>query len=202
MRQLLDLIALAPLLLAGRAGATLPADNGGVAVFAAGDIAPKFEVACANHSSAAPDANYSLTLGGKSSNALVPSSLVILSMQLGNGSAGSEADLFVQHMVTSDASLDAFIGSDAVGADSPGNTSYLWLANGPTDEAAAAATAALRARLAARALAASKPPARALARMHFAVQSTNNTGALADWLAQWTTPITSIAFPGVNSPGR
>ena len=59
--------------------------------------------------------NYSLKVGGKSSSPLVPASLVILSMQLGNGSAGSELDLFVQHMVTANASLDAFLSSDAVG---------------------------------------------------------------------------------------
>eukprot|EP01052_Picozoa_sp_SAG31_P036819 SAG31_NODE_4650_length_3068_cov_2.827888_2_plen_488_part_00 len=44
-------------------------------------------------------------------------------------------------------------------------------------------------------------PAVALARMHFAAQATHNTGPLADLLAQWMTPVTSIVLtvPGQDA---
>jgi hypothetical protein len=197
----LSLLLLVMMVLVGRTGATLPADNGGAPVFEVGDLAPTFSVVCSNASSSElPASNYTLKLGGRSSDPLVPNALVIMSMHLGDSTAGIGPDLFVQHMATDNASLDAFLGSDAVGLNAAANTSYLFLARAPSDAEAARATAALRDRLTARAAAkqVAAPPESALARMHFAIQSTNNSKGLAGWLAQWTTPVTSIVFSALD----
>ena len=182
-----------------RCHASLPADNGGVATYAAGDIAPRIVVTCANFSSEetvsssreAEAGNYTLT-------AAKGTPLIILSASLGNSSDRTGPDLFVQNMVTNNASLDAFLDSDAVGSRAAGNASFLFLADTQTDYQAAAATTALRQRLAWRALAKNRSSSSALANVHFAVQSTSSTGALADVLSQWTTPVTSIVFPSIG----
>eukprot|EP01052_Picozoa_sp_SAG31_P036820 SAG31_NODE_4650_length_3068_cov_2.827888_3_plen_157_part_00 len=85
----------------------------------------------------------------------VPGALIVLSVRLGNGTSEGP-DLFVQNMVSDDASLDAFLASDAVGDTAVGNTSYLFLAEAPSDSLAAAATAALQSRLSMRAAAKSQ----------------------------------------------
>ena len=168
--------------LAAGAAATLPADNGGVQTYAVGDLAPGFKVVC---SAAGGGANYTLSsssgvttsdASGKAER--LPSSLLIFAM--------NEADLFTTNMATASASLDGFLGSDAVTGF---NASYLFLqhcADGDDDASAAAATAAFRERLAAR------PGGKTLARMHFAAECVSKTGALAAWLDQWTTPRTVI----------
>ena len=150
------------LALVSQSRATLPADNGGKVTFAAGDIAPKIAVVCANFSDeSAAGENYTLT-------PTRGASLIVLSIMLGNSSDGTGPDLFVQNMVTNNASLDAFLGSDAVGSDAAGNASFLFLADAQTEEEAAVATAALHTRLAARALSrlylhpAPRPPATTL----------------------------------------
>lgn len=179
--------------------ATLPADNGGPATYSAGDIAPKIAVVCANFSTEnaastsreSDTENYTLT-------ATKGTALIILSVALGNSSDMTGPDLFVQNMVTNNASLDAFLDSDAVGSEAAGNASFLFLADASTDVEAAVATTALRKRLAGRALAKNRSTTLALANVHFAVQSTSSTGVLADVLRQWTTPVTSIAFAGIN----
>ena len=207
-RQLLAL-ALALLASAHRAVlATLPADNGGVSSTAAGDLAPDFKVVC----SLTNGSNYTLTTnnGAVASPVDAPSpgaALVVLAVTppLAQRSAGGHSaellpDLFVQNMVESDASLGAFLGSDAVGSDAVGNTSYLFLAHASTDADAQAVTAALRARLSAKAVkmfGSSAPDA--LARMHFAAEPVSATGALSVWLGEWTTPVTAITFPAASN---
>ena len=182
------------------ADATLPADNGGAPTYAVGDSAPHFEVAVSNFSGVG---NYSLVVPS----AQVPSSLIILSVA--PPQPGGHADLFVQHMIFDNSSLDAFLGSDAVGASAIGNTSYLFVANCATDKLAATTTAALRTRLSARAAALGLQPQKVLTRMHFAAQSVAppvvgqvpvapKLQPLVAWLASWQTPVTSITFPGLT----
>jgi hypothetical protein len=196
---LLGLSARLALLSCGHA--SLPADNGGAATYSAGDIAPKIAVLCANFSSEAVPwskldeqgtGNYTLT-------ATKGTALIILSISLGNSSDRTGPDLFVQNMLTSNASLDAFLDSDAVGSEAAGNASFLFLADTQTDDEAAAAITALRSRLAARAAAKNRSTASALTNVHFAVQSTSSTGPLANVLRQWMTPVTSIAFPTIDN---
>ena len=109
--------------------ATLPADNGGTSTYAVGDIAPKIAVVCSNFSNAAGSDNYTLvpTKGA---------SLIVLSVSLGNSSDRTGPDLFVQNMVNNNASLDAFLGSDAVGSDAAGNA-FLFVVDAQTDDEAA-----------------------------------------------------------------
>eukprot|EP01043_Picozoa_sp_COSAG02_P046563 COSAG02_NODE_4367_length_5445_cov_2.017770_3_plen_610_part_00 len=191
LRGAIVVLALLVAVFSPQCHATLPADNGGAATYAAGDIAPKIAVECANFSDDAASDNYTL----------VPkkgASLIILSVSLGNSSDRTGPDLFVQNMVNSNTSLDAFLGSDAVGSDATGNASFLFVIDAQTDDEAAAAATALHSRLAGRALAKNHSVASALANLHFAVQSTSSAGALANVLRQWTTPVTSISFPTVD----
>jgi hypothetical protein len=172
---LLLLLLLAPTVLA-----TLPADNGGAVIYAPGDLAPSFKVVC---SGATVGTNYTLasssgvtTVDASGTAERLPSSLLVFAM--------NAADLFTSNMATASSSLDGFLASDAVTGY---NASYLFLLHCTDDDAAAvAATTAFRARLAAR------PGGKVLARMHFAAECVSKTGALADWLDQWTTPTTII----------
>ena len=162
--------------LAAVAHATLPADNGGVTTFGAGDVFAGGFVNCSNSSG-----TYSFTIAPESAGA----ALIVFALQ--------PSDRFTAHMAGDNASLDAFLGSDAVGAAAVGNTSYLFLAYGASDAAAAGTTAAFRARLAARA-AIKSTPAEKLLRMHFATEEASGVKGLGAVLKQWTTPITSISY--------
>ena len=164
-------------ILVAAATATLPADNGGTATFGAGDYFAGGQVTCTNFTQ--PGSNYSLALQAEVSGA----ALIIFALQ--------PDDLFTRYMARANASIDAFLRSDAVGEAAVGSTSYLFLAYGKGDDEAAADTSALHSRLAAR-LAALELPQTTLARMHFACERADAVPGLNAVLAQWTTPINSL----------
>lgn len=159
--------------------ATLPADNGGVPSFAAGDLYSGGSVVCTNFSGSSATGTYVLPLGPEVDGA----AMIVFALQ--------PSDLFTQNMASANVSLDTFLNSDAVGSQAVGATSYLFLAYGPDDTAAAVATAAFRERLIAR-LAAVNLSLSTLDRMHFGAQQASTIKGLGSVLKQWTTPVNSI----------
>ena len=165
---------------------TLPADNGGVSTFAIGDLFPGGSVLCTKFVNGTAVDNYTLPIGPEVDGA----TLIVLALQ--------PTDLFSQNMAGANSSLDAFLHSDAVGLRAVGATSYLFLAYGLTDSDAAATTAALRMRMAAR-LAATKQTLDTLSRIHFGAQRAGSVAGLGAVLEQWTTPITSLRVTVVTA---
>ena len=158
---------------------TLPADNGGRPTYGVGDRFSGGTVLCTDFSNASSLGNYTLRIAPEAAGA----AMIVFALQ--------PSDLFTQNMASAQASLDAFLHSDAVGLQASGGTSYLFLAHGPDDAAAAAATAAFRARLVAR-VAGTNLSLGTLSRMHFGAQRASSVAGLGPILEQWTTPINSM----------
>ena len=160
--------------------ATLPADDGGVTTYAAGDKFAGGSVICTRFVQASAAGNYTLPIGPE----VVGAAMIVFALQ--------PSDLFTKNMANGNASLDAFLNSDAVGASAVGATSFLFTAYGATDAISASMTAAFRARLVARLVMMNRSTTDTLVRMHFAAQRAGSIAGLSPILEQWTTPITSI----------